>query len=184
MASGPITSWQVEGGKSGSSDRFYVLGLQITAEVTAAMKKKKKIHVPWKESYDKPRQRIKKWRHHFADKGPNSQSYGFSSSHVCIWELDHKEGWVLKNWCFRILVLEKTLESPLDCREIQSVNPKGNQPWIFTGGTDAEAEAPILWPSDAKSRLIGKDPDAWKDWGQEEKPNCLVAEAPQCPRAP
>ena len=132
-------------------------------------KKKKKIHVPWKESYDKPRQRIKKWRHHFADKGPNSQSYGFSSSHVCIWELDHKEGWVLKNWCFRILVLEKTLESPLDCREIQSVNPKGNQPWIFTGGTDAEAEAPILWPSDAKSRLIGKDPDAWKDWMQKEK---------------
>ena len=108
-------------------------------------------------------------RHHFTDKCLYSESYGSSSSHVCIWELDHKEGWVLKNWCFRILVLEKTLESPLDCREIQSVNPKGNQPWIFTGGTDAEAEAPILWPSDAKSRLIGKDPDAWKDWMQKEK---------------
>jgi len=98
-----------------------------------------------------------------------SQSYGFSSSHVWMWELDHKEGWVPKNGYFQIVVLEKTLESPLDSQEIKPVNPKGNQPWIFIGRTDAEAEAPILWPLDEKSRLIGKDPDAGKDWGQEKK---------------
>ena len=94
---------------------------------------------------------------------------GFPSSHVWMWELDHKESWVLKNWCFWTVVLEKTLESPLDCKEIQPVNPKGNQSWIFIGGTDAEAEAPILWPPDAKNWLIGNDPDAGKDWRQEEK---------------
>ena len=98
-----------------------------------------------------------------------SQSYGFSSTHVRMWELDHKEGWALKNWCFWIVVLEKILESPLDCKEIQPVHPKGNQSWIFTGRIDAEAEAPILWPPHAKSQLIRKDPDAGKDWGQEEK---------------
>ena len=86
-----------------------------------------------------------------------------------MWELDHKEGWAPKNWCFQIMVLEKTLKSPLDCKEIKPVHPKGNQPWIFTGRTDAKAEAPTLWPPDVKSRLIGKDPDAGKDWGQEEK---------------
>ena len=102
------------------------------------------------------------------DKGSSSKSYGFSSSHVQIWELDHKEGWALKNWCFRI-VLEKTLESPLDSKEIEPVNPKGNQPWVFTGRTDAEAAVPILWPPDMKSWLIWKDPDAGKDWRQEEK---------------
>ena len=85
------------------------------------------------------------------------------------WELDHKEGWVPKNWCFQIVLLEKILESPLDCKEIKPVNPKGNQPWIFTGRTDAEAEAPVLWPPDAKSQLNGKDPDAGKDWRQEDK---------------
>ena len=94
-----------------------------------------------------PRQHIKKQRHDFADKGPYSQSYSQSyGSHVQMWELDHKEGWVLKNWCFRTVVLEKTLQSPLDSKEMKPVNPKGNQPWIFTGRTDAEAEAPILWP--------------------------------------
>ena len=108
-------------------------------------------------------------RDHFADKGPYGQSYGFSSSYARMWELDYKGGWVLKNWCFWTVVLEKILESPLDCREIKPVNPKGGQPWIFTGRTDSEAEAPVLWPLDAKSRLIGKDPDAGKDWGQEEK---------------
>ena len=92
-----------------------------------------------------------------------------SSCHVWMWELDHKEGWVPKNWCFWTVVLEKTLESPLDYKEIQQVHPKGIQSWIFIGRTDAEAEAPILWPPDAKSRLTGKDPDAGKDWGQEEK---------------
>ena len=94
---------------------------------------------------------------------------GFFSSHVWMWELNHKEGWVLKNWCFWIVVLEKALESPLDCKEIQPDNPKGNQHWIFIGRTDAEAEAPILWPPDGKNWLIGKDPDAGKDWRQEEK---------------
>ena len=123
---------------------------------------------PWKKSYDKPRQCIKNQKHHFADKGPSSQSCDFSSSHVCVWKLDHKEGWVLKNWCFWTVVLEKTLESPLDSK-IKPVIPKGNQSWIFTGRTDAEAEAPVLWPSDMKSWLIGKDHDAGKDWGQEEK---------------
>ena len=99
----------------------------------------------WKKSYDKPRQHITKQRHYFANKGPSNQSYGFSSSHVWMWELDHKESWAAKN-CFWTVVLEKTLESPLDCKEIQSVHPKGNQSWIFIGRTDAEAEAPILWP--------------------------------------
>ena len=122
-----------------------------------------------KESYDKARQWIKKQRHHFADKGPYSQSYGFSSGHVWIWELDHKEGSVPKNWCFQTLVLEKTLESPLDSEEIKPLNPKGNQPWILVGRTDAEAEVPIIWLPDAKSRLTGKDPDAGKDWRQKEK---------------
>ena len=121
---------------------------------------------PWKKSYDKPRQHIKKHRHYFAD---ISQSYGFSSSYVWMWELDYKEGWASKNWCFWTVVLEKTLESPLDCKEIQPVHPKGNQSWVFIGRTDVEAETPILWPPDAKNRLIWKDPDARKDWRQEEK---------------
>ena len=98
---------------------------------------------------------IKKQRHHFADKGPYSQSYGFSSSHVWMWELDHKEGWAPKNWCFQTVVLERALESPLDCKEIQPVHSEGNQPWIFIGRTDAEVEVPILWPPDMKSQLIG-----------------------------
>ena len=101
--------------------------------------------------------------------GPSSQSYGFLSSHIQMWELDHKEDWVLKNWRFQTMVLEKTLEGPLDSKEIKPVNPKENQSWIFTGRTDAEAEAPILWPPDAKNWLIWKDPDAGKDWRQKEK---------------
>ena len=112
---------------------------------------------------------LKKQRHHFANKVLHSQSYGFSSGHVQMWELDHKEGWALKNWCFWTVVLEKTLESPLDCKEIQPVHPKGDQSWVFIGRTDANAEAPILWPPDAKGLLIGKNPDAGKDWRQEEK---------------
>ena len=123
---------------------------------------------PWKESYDQPRQDIKKQRHSFANKGPSSQSYGFSSSHVWMWELDHKESWEPKNGCFWTVVLEKTLESPLGCKEIQPVNPKGNQSWIFIGRTDAEAETPIPWSPGSKNWLIEKDPDAGKDWGQEE----------------
>ena len=124
---------------------------------------------PWNKSYDKPRQNIKKQRRYFADKGPYNQSYGFSSSHIWIWELDHKEDWILKNWCFWAVTLENTLESPLDYKEIKPVNPKGNQSWIFTRMTEAEAEVPILWPPDAKSQLIRKDPDAMRDWRQEEK---------------
>ena len=97
------------------------------------------------------------------------ESYDFSGSHVQMWELDHKEGWVPKSWCFQTVELEKTLESPLDCKEIKPVHPKGNQPWIFIGRTDAEVETPILWPPDVKSQLIGNDPDAGKDWRQKEK---------------
>ena len=104
---------------------------------------------PWKKSYDQPRKYIKKQRHYFADKGLCSQSYGLTSSHLWMWELDHNKGWALKDWCFWTVVLEKTLESPLDCKEIQSVHPKGNQLWTFIGRTDAEA--PILWPSDLKN---------------------------------
>ena len=102
-------------------------------------------------------------------KGPSSQGYGFSSGHVWMWELNYKERWAPKNWCFWTVVLEKTLESPLDCKEIQPVHPKWNQSWLFIGGTDVEAETPILWPPDAKSRLIWKDPDVGKDWRQEKK---------------
>ena len=115
----------------------------------------------------KSRQHIKQQRHYFTDKGLSRQSYGFSSSHVWMWELDYKESRELKNWCFWTVVLDKILESPLDCKEIKPVNPKGNQPWIFIGRTDAEAKAPIIWPPNAKSRF--KDPDAGKDWRQEEK---------------
>ena len=103
-----------------------------------------------------------------ADKGQSNQSYSFSSTHVWMWELDYKESWALKNWCFWTVVLEKTLESPLDCKEIKPINPKGNHFWIFTGRTDAEAETPILWIPDVKNWFIGKDPDFGKDWRQEE----------------
>ena len=124
---------------------------------------------PWKKSYNQSRQHIKKQRHYFANKGPSSRSYGFSSSHVWMWKLNYKESWALKYWCFWTVVLEKTLESPLDCKEIKPVNPKVNQSWIFSGKTDAKAETPILWPPDAKNWLIGKDSDAGKDWKQVEK---------------
>ena len=111
---------------------------------------------PWKKSYDQPRQHIKKQRYYFADKGPSSQSYGFSSSHVWMWELDHKEGWALTNWCFWNVVLEKALESPLNCKDIQPVHLKGNQSWIFIGRTDAEAKAPILWPPNGRVSSLEK----------------------------
>ena len=122
-----------------------------------------------KKSYDQPRQHIKKQRRYFANKGPSSQSYSFSNSHVWIWELDSKECWAPKNWCFWSVVLQKTLESPLDCKEIQPVHLKGNQSWTFNGRTDVEAETPVLWPPNVKNWLIWKDPDAGKDWRQEEK---------------
>ena len=122
-----------------------------------------------KKSYDQPRQHIKKQRHYFANKGPSSQSYGFSSSHIWMWELDHKASWTLKNWCFLTVELEQTLESPLNCKEIKPVNPQGNQSWIVIGRIDAKAEAPTPWPVDAKNWFIGKDPNPGKDWRQEEK---------------
>ena len=131
---------------------------------------------PWKQSYDQPRQHIKKQRHYFAHKGPSFKAMIFSSGHVWMWELDYKESWVQKNWCFCTVVLEKTLESPLDCKEIQPVHSKGYQSWVFIGRTDAEAETPILWPPHAKSWLIGKDSDAGRDWGQEEKGMAEMAE--------
>ena len=129
--------------------------------VTAGMKLKDACSL--EESYDQPRQDIKKQRHYFANKGPSSQSYGFSSGHVWMWELDYKENWEPKNWCFWTVVLEKTLGSPLDSKEIQPVHPKGNQSWIFIGRTDAKAETPILWQPDAKNWLTWKDADAGKD---------------------
>ena len=117
---------------------------------------------PWKKSYDQPRQHIKRQRHYFANKSPSSQSYGLSRSHVWMWDLDHKEGWALKNWSFWTVVLEKTLECPLNCKDIQPDHPKGNQSWIFIGRNDVEVETPILWPPDANNWLIWKDPDAGK----------------------
>ena len=143
-------------GKHGSSGRFYFLGLQNHCGQWLKPWNLKTL-APWKESYDKPRQHIKKQRYHFADISPYSQSSGFSSSHVQMWELGHKKCWALKNWCFQIAVLVKILESPLDCKEIQPVHPKGDQSQIFTGRTDAEAEIPILWPSDAKN---------WLEWAR------------------
>ena len=119
---------------------------------------------PWKESYDQPRQHIKNQRHCFVNKGLSSQGYGFSSSHVWMWELDYKESWAPKNWCFLTVVLEKTLESPLNCMEIQQVHPKGDQSWVFIGRTDVEAETPILWPPDAKN-CHWKRPWCWEGLG-------------------
>ena len=121
------------------------------------------------KSYDQPSQHIKKQKHYLVNKGPSGQGYGVSSGHVWMWELDCEESWALKNWCFWTVVLEKTLESPLDCKKIQPVHPEGDQSWVFIGRTDAESETPILWPPHVKSWLTGKDPDAGKDWGQEEK---------------
>ena len=122
----------------------------------------------WKKSYDKSRQHIKKQGHYFADKCPSSQSYGFSSSHVCMWDLDHKEAEPQRIDAFE-LSCWRTPETLLDWMEIKSINPKGNQSWIFTGKTDAEVEASILWPPDVKRRLIRRDPDARKDWRQEDE---------------
>ena len=127
---------------------FTLLGSKITTDGDCSHEIK--TLAPWKKSYYKPRKCIQKQRHLFVNKGPYNQSYGFSSSHIQMWELDHKEGWVPKNWCFWTVVLEKALESPLDCKEIKAVSSNGNQPWIFTWKIDAEA---------------GKDPDAGKDWG-------------------
>ena len=166
MASGPITSWQIMGKQWKQCQTLFFWAPKSLQMVIAAMKLK---DTPWKESYDQPRQHIKKQRHYFANKGPSGQGYSFSSGHVWMWELDHEESSVLKNWCFWTVVLEKTLKSPLDWKEIQPVHPKGDQSSVFIRRTHAEAETPILWPPHAMSWLIGEDGDAGRDWGQEEK---------------
>ena len=147
---------------------LYFLGLQTHCRWSLQPWHQKTL-ATWKKSYDQPSQHIKKLRQDFANKGLSSQSDGVSSSRVWMWELGYKESWVPKNWCFWTVVLEKTLESPLDCKEIQPVHPKGDQSWVFIGRADAEAETPMLSPPDAKNWLFGKDPDAGKDWRQEEK---------------
>ena len=131
-------------GNSGNSVRLYFRRLQNHCRWWLQPWNQKTL-APWKKSYDKPRRHIKKQRHYLDNKGPSSQRFGFSSSHVSIWELDHKESWVPQNWYFWTVVLEKTLESPLDCEEIKPVNSKGIQTWLFIRRNDAETEAPILW---------------------------------------
>ena len=163
MAFCPITSWQMDG-KTMETVRDFILGARESLQMVTAARK-------WKDACSleeklwPTRQHIKKQRHYFVNKGLSSQGYGFSSGHVWIWELDCEESWAPKNWCFWTVVLEKTLESPLDCKEIHPVHPKGDQSWIFIGRTDAEAETPILWQPLAKSWLIGKDPNVERDWG-------------------
>ena len=149
----------VEFGVGNHSPNLF-LGSKITADGDCSHEIKISFLTPWKESYDQPTWHIKKQRHYFANKGPPSQGYGFSSSHVWMWELDYKESWAQKNWCFWIVVLEKTLESPLDCKEIQPVHPKGDQSWVFIGRTDVKAaDVAVFWPLDEKSCLIWNDPD-------------------------
>ena len=168
-ASGPITSWQVEGGTVEGVTDFIFLGFKITADGDCSHEIKRRLLLGRKvmtnlDSILKSRDIT------LSTKVLSSQGHGFSSSHVWMWELDYKESWAPKNWCFWTVVLEKTLESPLDCKEIQPVHPKGDQSWVFIGGTDVENEIPILWPPDEKkSWLIWEDPDGGKDWGQEEK---------------
>ena len=167
MSSSPITSWQTDGETMETVADFIFLGSKITADGDCSHEIK--IHLLLGRKAMTNLDIILKSRDYFADKGPYSQSYGFSSSHVWMWELDHKEDWKLKNWFFWTVVLEKTLESPLAYKEIKLVNPKGNQSRIFIRRTDVKAEAPILRLPDTKSQLIRKDPDARKDWRQEEK---------------
>jgi len=163
-----ITSWQIVGEKMESVTDFIFLGSRITAKSDCSHEIKRRLLCGKKDRRDLDSIVKSRGIHHSANKGPYSQSYGFSSSHVSMWELDSKEGWVPKNWCFWTVVGEDSWES-LGLRGDQPVHPKGNQSWIFTGTTHAEAEAPVLRPLDVKSWLTGKDPDAGKDWGQEEK---------------
>ena len=158
MASCPITSWQIDGGEKWKQWQILFWGAPKSLQMVIAAIE---ILAPCKKSYDKPRQHIKKQRHHFANKGLPSQSYGFSSSQIWMLELGHKESWAPKNSCFWIVVL-KTLESPLDSKEIKPVNLNGNQPWIFIGRTDAKAEAPMVWPPDVKNWLHWKRPWYWE----------------------
>ena len=166
MASRPNTSWQIDGETMDTVTDFIFLGSKITADGDCSHEIK--TFDPWKKTYDQPRQHIEKQRHYFANKYLCWQSNVSASSHLWMWELDYKESWVLRNWCFWTVMLEKTLESLLDCKEIQLVHPKGNQSWIFIGRTDAKAGTPIFWPPDVKW-LSRKDPDSGKDWRQEKK---------------
>ena len=154
-------------GNNVNSDRLYFLGLQNHCRLW--LQPRNMTLAPWKKSNDQPRQHITKQRHYVTKKGPSSQSYGFSSSHVWMWGLGHKECWEPKNWCFWTVVLERAVENPLDCEETKPVNPKGNQSWIFIGRTDAEAEAPILWPHVAKNQPLRKYLDVGRDRRQEQK---------------
>ena len=163
MTSGPIISWQIDVKQWKQYQTLFWGASKWMQMVTVA--RKLKDPSPWKKSSDESRHRMKKQRHYIADKGLSSQSYGFSSSHVRMWELDSKESWALKKWCFWTRVLEKTHDSLLEFKERKPVHSKGNQSWIFLGRTDAGAEAPILWPPDAKKNwLTGKDPNAGKVW--------------------
>ena len=168
VASGPFTSWLIDVETMETVKDFIFLGSKITVdddyshEIRRCLLLGRKVMTNLESI-------LKNRDIYFANKGPSSQSYGFSSSHVWVWDLDHKEGWAWKNLCFWTVLLEKTLKSPLHCKKIKPVKPKGNQPRIFTGRIDAKAEASILWPPDAKNWLIRKDPDAGNDWRQEGK---------------
>ena len=164
MASSPITSWQIDGE---TVRDFIFLGSKITAGGDYSHEIKRLLLLGKKAMTNLDN--LLKSRDITLAAKVHLVKDGFPSSHVWMWELDHKERWAPKNWCFWTVVLEKTFESPLDCKEIQPVDPKGNQSWIFIGRTDAKVEASILWPPDARNWLIGKDPDAGKDWRQEEK---------------
>ena len=171
VGSGPITSWQIDRETVETLSDFIFLGSKITADGDCSHEIKRCLLLGRKVK-DQPRQHIKKQRHYLANKGPSSQGCGFSRGHVWMWEstsMDCEESWALKNWCFWSVVLEKIIESPLDCKEIQPVHSEGDQPWDFFGGNDVEAETPVVWPPHAKSWLIGKDPDAGRDWGRRRR---------------
>ena len=167
MASGPITSWQIDGEKVETVSDFIFGGSKITADGDCSHEIKRCLLLGRKVMTNLDS--ILKSGDILCQQGLSSQGYDFSSGHVWMWELDCEESWALKNWCFWTVVLEKTLESPLDCKEIQPVHPKGDQTCVFIGRTDVEVETPILWPPHAKSWVIGKDPDVGRGWGQEEK---------------
>ena len=169
MASGPITSWQIGGETVETVADFIFWGSKITADGDCSHEIKRRLLLGRKVMTNLDR--ILKSRDITLSTKVRlvKAMYGFSGSHVWMWELDYQESWAPNNWCFWNVVLEKTLESPLDCKDIQPVHPKGDQSWVFIGRTDVEAETPILWPPDTRSWLIGKDPDAGRDWGQEEK---------------
>ena len=168
MVSSSNTSWQIDGETMKTVREFIFFGSKITADGDCSHEIKRCLLLGRKAMTNLDS--ILKIRDiTLPTKGPSSQSYDLSSSHIWMWDLDYKESWGPKNWCFWTVVLEKTLESPLDCKEIQTVHPEGDQPWVFFGGNDAKAETPVLWPPDVKSQLTGKDPDAGKNWGQEEK---------------